>query len=147
VKPVAPSWPFWLAAVAVFAADRVVKGLFLDGWQFASDCITLSLVFNKGVAFSMLTFLGPWLKWLQVGLIAVVLTVAWWEGWLKRDGFAIGLLAGAGASNVLDRFLYGGVVDYFYWHCGFDFAIFNLADVMIDLGVLLILLRHLRKKQ
>jgi signal peptidase II len=140
-------WLFGLAAVAVFAADRIVKGLFLDGWTFESSCITLSLVFNKGVAFSMLAFLGPWLKWLQVGLIALVLLAAWREGWLKRDGLAIGLLAGAGISNVLDRFLYGGVVDYFYWHCGFDFAIFNLADVMIDVGVLLILLQHLRKKQ
>ena len=48
------------------------------------------------------------------------------------------LLAG-GVSNILDRFVHGGVVDYVYWHCWFDFAIFNLADVLIDIGVVLIL--------
>jgi signal peptidase II len=48
------------------------------------------------------------------------------------------LLAG-GISNIVDRFVHGGVVDYVYWHCGFDFAIFNLADVLIDIAVALIL--------
>jgi len=59
---------------------------------------------------------------------------------------ALGLLMGGGVSNLLDRFLHGGVVDYVYWHCGFDFAIFNFADVMIDLGVVLILIAAFRKK-
>jgi signal peptidase II len=48
------------------------------------------------------------------------------------------LLAG-GISNIVDRFIHGGVVDYVYWHCGFDFAIFNLADVLIDIAVVMIL--------
>jgi signal peptidase II len=38
--------------------------------------------------------------------------------------------------------LHGGVVDYVFWHCGFDFAVFNFADVMIDVAVVLILLIH-----
>jgi signal peptidase II len=46
---------------------------------------------------------------------------------------------GAGFSNVYDRFIHGGVVDMVYWHCGFDFAVFNFADVMIDLAVVWLL--------
>jgi signal peptidase II len=45
------------------------------------------------------------------------------------------LILSAGISNILDRFTYGGVVDYVYWHCGFDFAIFNFADVVIDFAI------------
>ncbi|DAB32382.1 MAG TPA: signal peptidase II, partial [Sulfurospirillum sp. UBA11407] len=39
-----------------------------------------------------------------------------------------------------DRFIHGGVVDYFYWHRWFEFAVFNFADVMINIAVALILL-------
>ncbi|WP_300899796.1 signal peptidase II, partial [uncultured Helicobacter sp.] len=58
----------------------------------------------------------------------------------------LGILVGAGVSNILDRFMYEGVVDYVYWHYWFDFAIFNLADVMIDISVVLIIWQMLREK-
>jgi signal peptidase II len=47
----------------------------------------------------------------------------------------LGVLLGAALGNLADRFFHGAVVDYVYWHCGFDFAVFNYADVMIDLSV------------
>ena len=59
------------------------------------------------------------------------------------------MLAG-GTSNILDRFLHGGVVDYIYWHYKFDFPIFNFADIIIDCGIALFisqtLLLHKKKK-
>jgi len=58
----------------------------------------------------------------------------------------LGVILGAGSSNIYDRFIYGGVVDYVYWHCGFDFAIFNFADVMIDAGVVAILYLSYKNK-
>jgi signal peptidase II len=57
-----------------------------------------------------------------------------------------GILIGAGLSNVYDRFNHGGVVDYIYWHCGFNFAIFNFADVMIDLAVVWILFLNFKQE-
>jgi signal peptidase II len=42
-------------------------------------------------------------------------------------------------SNILDRFLHIGVVDYIYWHCGFDFAIFNISDILINIAIVFIL--------
>ena len=51
----------------------------------------------------------------------------------------ISILFAGGISNIYDRFIHTGVVDYVYWHCGFDFAIFNLADVLIDLSIAIIL--------
>ena len=47
-------------------------------------------------------------------------------------------------SNIIDRFVYEGVVDYVYWHYWFDFAIFNLADVLIDCSVVIIILQMLK---
>jgi signal peptidase II len=49
------------------------------------------------------------------------------------------ILIAGGVSNIYDRFIHEGVVDYVYWHCGFDFAIFNLADVLIDIAVVVII--------
>ena len=62
---------------------------------------------------------------------------------LKQHIIAFGIMLGAGSSNLLDRFIHGGVVDMFYWHKWFDFAIFNVADVMINVSVFLILMQEL----
>ena len=42
-------------------------------------------------------------------------------------------------SNDYDRFIHEGVVDMVFWHCGFNFAVFNYADIAIDFAVALIL--------
>ncbi len=132
---------FFSAFVIVFIIDQIIKSFFLGGFDWNSKCISLNFTLNKGVAFSMFAFLGENLKYIQTGLISIVLGYIFWQrDTIKEYAFALGLLMGGGVSNLLDRFLHGGVVDYVYWHCGFDFAIFNFADVMIDLGVLLILI-------
>jgi signal peptidase II len=142
------SWVIFILAMAgIYLIDQNVKAIFLAGWHWESRCISLSLVFNKGVAFSMFAFLGPWLKWIQLTLLAGVLGYIVHGGYLKRYAFPLGILFGAGLSNVADRFMHGGVVDYVHWHCGFDFAVFNLADVMIDLSIASILIMSYFKKK
>ncbi|MCL4431257.1 MAG: signal peptidase II [Epsilonproteobacteria bacterium] len=131
---------------AVFIADQFIKNLFVEGFRYYTNCIDLILVFNKGVAFSMFAFLAEWLKWIQLALLAGVLG---YTLWLKENRYfvPVGMMVGAGLSNVADRFIHGGVVDYVYWHCGFDFAIFNFADVMIDIAVVwLLILNYTAKK-
>ena len=59
----------------------------------------------------------------------------------------LGALLGAGSSNITDRFIHGGVVDYVFWHKWFNFAVFNFADVMIDLCVVMILWQSFRKRR
>lgn len=134
-----------LAAAGIFIVDQNIKTLFLEGYRFYSDCIDLTLVYNKGVAFSMFAFLEEWLKWLQLLLIAGVLGYVLR---LKKTCYLLptGILVGAGLSNVYDRFVHPGVVDYVYWHCGFDFAVFNFADVMIDVAVAWLLLLNLKPR-
>lgn len=95
----------------------------------------------------MFAFLGPYLKFIQIALIGGVFGYIFWEKKILQEySLALGLILGGGISNLLDRFLQEGVVDYVYWHCGFDFAIFNFADVMIDLGVVIILWLSFRSK-
>lgn len=134
-----------LAMVGIFIIDQNLKQLFIDGYRFYSDYIDLILVYNKGVAFSMFAFLQEWLKWIQLVLIVGV------GGYiisLRQNCYALpaGILLGAGLSNVYDRFIHGGVVDYIYYHHWFNFAVFNFADVMIDLAVLWLVILNIRPK-
>lgn len=151
-----------LSLVGIFIVDQGIKEFFmlkameiyslpqealynraLDIYE--TSCINMRLIFNYGVAFSMLSFLDEYLKWLQLALVAGVLA---YVISLKKLCYMVpsGVLIGAGLSNVYDRFVHGGVVDYVFWHCGFDFAIFNFADVMIDLAVAWLLFLNFKPK-
>ncbi len=130
---------FLLAAIGTFIVDQGIKTLFLEGYYRPGSCIDLSLHFNKGVAFSLFAFLGPYLKWIQLLLVGAILYFVLREGYLKRYAFPIGLLIGGALGNLYDRFVHDGVVDYVAWHCGFHFAVFNFADVAIDLAVVWII--------
>ncbi len=134
-----------LAMVGIFIVDQNIKQLFLDGYLYYSDWMDLILVFNKGVAFSMFAFLKEWLKWIQ---LVMILGVIGYTLYLNNRIYSVpvGILVGAGLSNVYDRFIHGGVVDMFYYHgwpypvAGQEgFAVFNFADVMIDLAVVWLL--------
>ncbi|WP_281847650.1 signal peptidase II [Nitratiruptor tergarcus] len=137
---------FILMVAGVFFIDRAIKDLFLQGFYWESRCITLGYVLNKGVAFSMFAFLGTSLKWILLVLVIGAFIYVWHERMLQFHPLLFGILFGAALGNLYDRFVYGGVIDYVYWHCWFDFAIFNFADVMIDVAVGLLIYLHFRKK-
>jgi len=130
---------FLLVAIGTFIIDQNIKMLFVEGYYRAGECIDLELHYNKGVAFSLFAFIGPYLKWIQSLLIVGIMYFVLKEGYLKRYAFPVGLLIGGALGNVYDRFVHEGVVDYIAWHCGFNFAVFNYADVAIDLAVAWIL--------
>ena len=129
----------------IFIIDQNIKSLFVDGFRYYTNCIDLILVYNKGVAFSMFSFLAEYLKYIQ---LVLVLGVMGYVFYLKKLCYAMpaGILLGAAFSNIYDRFIHGGVVDMVYWHCGFNFAVFNFADVMIDVAVAWILLLNFKPK-
>jgi len=126
---------FLIALVTIFVIDQYIKLIFIDGFRYEGNPISLILVYNKGVAFSMFSFLKEYLKYIQLVLIAGVGFFLYREKLLKLHPIISGILIGAGLSNVYDRFIREGVVDYVYYHGLFNFAVFNFADVMIDFSV------------
>ena len=133
------------ALAGIFIIDQNIKSLFVDGFRYYTECIDLILVYNKGVAFSMFAFLAEYLKYIQLVLVFGVMGYVFY---LKKLCYALpaGILLGGAFSNIYDRFIHGGVVDMVYWHCGFNFAVFNFADVMIDVAVVWIVLLNLKPK-
>lgn len=105
----------------------------------------LTYVHNTGAAFSFLSQAGGWQRWFFAGLaltVSVVITV--WLARLKKHetllAVALSLVLGGAVGNLVDRLLYGYVIDFldvYYqdWH----WPAFNIADSAITLGVALML--------
>ncbi len=131
---------FILIFISLFLIDQYIKFLFVNGFGVDGSCISLVLAYNKGVAFSMFAFLEGNLKYIQIAMLLVGLIYLFSKKEIF-DSYYIpaSILIAGGVSNIYDRFIHEGVVDYVYWHCGFDFAIFNLADVLIDIAVVLMI--------
>lgn len=127
---------FFAIIVGVVLLDQWLKLQVLEGFRWESRAISIVLVYNDGAAFSMFAFLQGWLKWVQIALLAgLALYLVFAKGVFRQCWLGFGFILGGGVANVIDRFVYGKVVDYVYWHYWFEFAIFNFADVCIDIGV------------
>lgn len=131
--------------LVVFLIDQWIKHIIVGGFEYDSEAVSIALIYNKGVAFSMLSFLGPILKYLQILLVIVIWIILLRQRDLfVQNHYVFGIIFGAGCSNILDRFTYDGVVDYIHWHYVFDFpAVFNFADMMIDVGIGILVLKLL----
>jgi signal peptidase II len=135
---------FFLFAIIT---DRIIKFIILGGFRWDTNCLSITCALNDGVAFSMLAFLKSYLKYLQIVVIGAMAWYLFKESYFRKYPVELGLIFGSGISNLADRFAYTGVIDYVYWHCGFNFAIFNLADVLIDVGIALMLYKAYKNRQ
>lgn len=138
-----------LVAVAV-ALDQWIKYLVETRLALQEQVdllpfLALYRTYNTGIAFSMLSSFG------DTGLIVVSLAVIAFvlylasrstpDQWLSRLGFA--LIIGGAIGNLIDRSVYGHVIDYILFHTPiWSFAIFNLADAFITLGAIAVLLEE-----
>lgn len=90
-----------------------------------------AIVINRGVVFGWLTHPFVVVVLLVMGVL-VLFRLLRSTKIAFNDRWGLALVAVGGLSNILDRLLYGGVIDY--WPL-FGWSTFNLADVEILLGV------------
>ena len=106
-----------------------------------TDFFDYVLVWNTGISYGLLTGLPSW----GLGVIMAVAVIALAIWWVRADSLLIRLglafCIGGALSNGLDRLIYGAVADFFHFHLGTtSFYIFNVADMAITLGVVLLIL-------
>ena len=146
-----PSYWLWLGlAVVVLLADQFTKVLIVSSYQLGegfpvTNFFNIVRVHNQGAAFSFLASAGGWQRWFFTGLGLVATVAMVWM--LKKHpgqklfGFAIACILGGAVGNVLDRVLYGYVIDFLdFYHAGIHFPAFNLADSGITLGAACLIL-------
>lgn len=114
--------------------------------------INLNLVTNTGFAFSIGQGHQLLTKIIAGTIFAILVTVyirRYWRDallhpWLEQLGMSI--VIGSALGNLLERFCYGKVTDFFEF-AFINFPVFNLADALIDVGIVLVLLSIYSEKK
>ena len=142
----------WLSLV-IFVVDQASKFWFdnnLTMYQqiaIIPDYFSWTLLYNTGAAFSFLADAAGWQRWFFAAVavgVSVVLVV-----WLKRLkpeetwlALALAMVLGGALGNLVDRVVFGHVVDFIllHWHQQWYFPAFNVADMAITGGAILLAL-------
>ena len=135
----------FFVVILIYFLDRLSKiyVIQLDKNNFGSDIFSSSylnivLIWNKGIAFGLLSFSESYLYnivSLIIGIIIIVLVIMS----LKSRGFkrySLLTIVGGALGNLHDRFFFNAVPDFIDFHIGnFHWFIFNVADIFISVGV------------
>ena len=135
-----------IIAIFLVVIDQIVK-ISIDNFLRYSEIIELipnffyiSKVYNTGAAWSMLS--GEILILVGVSLIAMLFLINYQKSFQNnyRNTMAFGLIYGGLLGNLIDRIIYGHVIDYLKMLIfGYNFPIFNIADIAVVIGVILII--------
>ena len=144
----------WLGlALIILIADQFTKVLIV-GYYRLGDSTTITSFFNivrahnTGAAFSFLADAAGWQRWFFTGIgVVAALFILWMlksHPGQKLFSFALACILGGAIGNVVDRLLYGYVVDFldFHW-AGWHFPAFNIADSAISIGAACLILDEL----
>ena len=137
-------------AFLIFILDRITKIYIinldkkLSGSEiFSSKFINITLTWNEGIAFGLLSFDQNNLYNLLTLLIIIVIFIIGWMT-VKSHGlkkYSLIMILGGAIGNLYDRIFFKAVPDFIDFHVGnFHWFIFNFADVFITLGVFFMIL-------
>lgn len=129
----------WIAAAAA-VIDQIAKAAVRRGTSLEVDGLfAVRHTQNTGAAFSMLKGTG---LLLTVGTALVIAALAGWliarpDALPKWARWGMWLIVGGGLGNLYDRIVYGAVTDFIELRF-VRFAVFNLADIAIVCGAILV---------
>ena len=145
-----PRFSGFLVAALTLAIDQANKLWLMNVYDIAArQPLRLAPIFdvvfakNPGISYSLLSAHSPGARWALVAftLAATIGIGIWlWRTPTRVPAIGLGLVLGGALGNAIDRFAYGWVADFYYFHVGgFHWYVFNLADVAIVVGVALLL--------
>lgn len=145
--------PLFLISFLVIAIDQLLKFVMLkvlvynESIPIIKGFFSLTLVYNTGAAFGILQGRHGLFLFLPVLTVALILILYIRSKEKKKLIMPLGLLLGGTIGNLIDRLRYGYVIDFFdlffrNWH----WPVFNIADSCICIGVLLLFLQVMRRK-
>ena len=150
-------WPL-LISLLTLGLDRIIKFMALECLNYGQTIkilpvFNIILIYNTGAAFSLLSNMSGWQRWFFTGVALIVSgVILHWLAKLKKHQFlsALGLclILGGALGNLIDRLYYGYVIDLFqlYWKNWF-FPVFNVADIAITFGAIILAIEILRGKE
>ena len=143
----------WLSLSAlVITLDQITKYIANHNLVYASPAevmpfFNFTLLYNRGAAFSFLNDASGWQRWFFITIAsAAVIFIFLWLRKLKpgpgQTTLAVGLalVLGGAAGNLIDRVLYGHVIDFIQlYYRDFYWPAFNVADSAIFVGAILLI--------
>lgn len=138
---------FWLIAIVGIILDQITKYLVVQNFSSIGDTLPLwqgvfhfTYIINTGAAFSFFRGQVEILRWISliVSLILIIF-VLYSPRITLLEQLGYGFILSGAIGNGIDRFLFGYVVDFLDFRL-INFPVFNLADVFINIGVLLLLI-------
>lgn len=138
-------------AVLIVVIDQITKQLAEHSLSLYQQVVinpvfNITLHHNPGAAFSFLSDAGGWQRYFLTGISLVVslVLIVWLYRLPKADrlnGWALSLILGGAVGNLIDRALFGKVIDFIQVHYqDWYFPTFNIADSAISVGGALLLL-------
>lgn len=146
----------WLGLAAiVILLDQLTKITISQMLSYGQSKVVTSffnlvLAHNKGAAFSFLASEGGWQRWFFAGIAVVAVVFILWllrkNAGQRMFSTALALILGGAVGNLIDRMVYGHVVDFLDFHVGgWHWPAFNVADSAICVGAALFVLDELRR--
>lgn len=135
-----------IVALIVFVFDQLIKYIINSSFYYGKlvtiipNFFYVTKVYNDGAAWS--SFRGARFLLIAIAIIAFAFLLIYQKSFMKkrRNMIAFGLVYGGLFGNMLDRILYGHVIDFLKVNFGsYEFPIFNLADIAIVIGFIIIL--------
>tara|TARA_Y200000002_G_C22243364_1_gene480641 strand:- start:16 stop:507 length:492 start_codon:yes stop_codon:yes gene_type:complete len=143
--------------LSIFLLDRFSKFyvIYLDDKLsnaeiYLSKYFNIQLIWNDGIAFGLLAFNDHIYYNFITGIIAIVIIFIFYLMFKTKgiEKYCFMMILGGSLGNIFDRFYYSAVPDFIDIHYqNFHWFIFNVADIFITLGVLLIIFVELFLKK
>ena len=140
----------------IFILDRVSKLWIISIFNSEnnleikiSSFINLNLIWNKGIAFGLFSYGEKFEYNLLTGLIIMIISIVFWmiiktKG-LEKYGFL--MILGGALGNIFDRLYYSAVPDFIdIYYKNFHWFVFNVADIFITVGVLMLIINEITIK-
>ena len=146
----------FIIILSIFILDRLTKiyVIYLDKTNsgseiFSSKFLNVYLIWNEGIAFGLLSFnqniFYNFLTLFIVIIIFIILYMITISSGLKK--YSLLMILGGALGNVFDRIIYKAVPDFIDFHVGnFHWFIFNVSDIFISVGVILMVILELFDK-
>ena len=133
----------------IFFLDRISKFYVISQSEknlsydlFQSKFLNISLIWNEGIAFGLLSFeKDHFYNILTILILIVVILILFMI--FKSEGlkkYSLMMILGGALGNLYDRIFFGAVPDFIDFHVGnFHWFIFNVSDIFITLGVIFLI--------
>ena len=147
---------YFFFTLFIFIIDRVSKLWIISIFNSEnnleikiSSFINLNLIWNKGIAFGLFSYGEKFEYNLLTGLIIMIISIVFWmtiktKG-LEKYGFL--MILGGALGNIFDRLYYSAVPDFIdIYYKNFHWFVFNVADIFITVGVLMLIINEITIK-